>query len=495
MGHNGNEVTNNPVLDHIEKGFDQQTDSRTNWQGSQCIGSGTKQTENRAAVDMSQQAADDHEVDAILADVPPPTQKSLQRQSDSFGMHSPTAGLASNQSEGDVIAFESRSIDSRIRERYHSLMQVVARKLRNHLSSHTLFQKKPIQDTLNKTLTCHRQSCQYLLGERQIEDVVEIVFREICNHNDGFVDSLGAFDRDRDKTDTNQTWAIKRPSCIINAIEPQISAPADPATTISEPQISFFTRSKADGQTHVRVRSPQASITTILSRDSITNIQWLADKHSTITEIRDNRGLSERQANESPECCSTPVGGFSASNGPMRASNSDKDSGMPDLPAAYSGQESDVKVKKQQQSKSTAKVENDDDQEQMISFPPLGKRHCTNEWQIPPTQVIFEDPDKSCLHYLGIDAKSEGAKSCGLNSLLCFAVIHTGTVIVKQGNLKTGFRGSHCDTAGRLGYGNSSCSCTGGWTVRWESKDNFTDFSQRWRGGKQPQWRFTLLFE
>ncbi|KXH68104.1 hypothetical protein CSAL01_06284 [Colletotrichum salicis] len=183
------------------------------------------------------------------------------------------------------------------------LMQQIMGKVRNRLAG----QRRPRDISSNgpkEETTCNQASCQYLLTDDQVQDVVEIVFKEMCKHNTTMEDAI----HNQQATDALvQTRLARKPSCLKTAIELQPARAADPATTISEPEPSFFTRSATDGQVRSRsvVRPPP--ITTIVSRDSITDIRWLTDQQEDRVDQKPDSDEPEPPRHCTDEWLSTPA--------------------------------------------------------------------------------------------------------------------------------------------------------------------------------------------
>ncbi|KAI8156942.1 hypothetical protein K4K49_006750 [Colletotrichum sp. SAR 10_70] len=175
------------------------------------------------------------------------------------------------------------------RGKSHISMHDIVRKVRNHLSSNSRRQtgsseastrpastaQKTPADDIETASVCRRGSCQYVLNDGEVQDVVEIVVHEMCKHG------VGPVDKDQDVAlqpgQEVPRQVVRKPSCLMNALEPQVSDVAEPATTISLPETAFFARSQSDGQIRARVRSSKVSMTTILSKDNVTDIRWAAD--------------------------------------------------------------------------------------------------------------------------------------------------------------------------------------------------------------------------
>ncbi|KAI8314311.1 hypothetical protein K4K61_005076 [Colletotrichum sp. SAR11_59] len=175
------------------------------------------------------------------------------------------------------------------RGKSHISMHDIVRKVRNHLSSNSrrqtgsseasarpaLTAQKTPADDIETASVCRRGSCQYVLNDGEVQDVVEIVVHEMCKHGVGPVDKDQGVALQPGEEVPRQV--VRKPSCLMNALEPHVSDVAEPATTISLPETAFFARSQSDGRIHARVRSSKVSMTTILSKDNVTDIRWAAD--------------------------------------------------------------------------------------------------------------------------------------------------------------------------------------------------------------------------
>ncbi|KAH0432966.1 hypothetical protein CcaCcLH18_06081 [Colletotrichum camelliae] len=175
----------------------------------------------------------------------------------------------------------------------HLSMHEIVRKVRTHLSSNSRRQtrsfaseastqsaptaQKTAADDIETASVCRRGSCQYVLNDGEVQDVVEIVVHEMCKHGAGPADKDQATALQPGEEAASQKRVMRKPSCLMNARGPQVSDAAEPATTISLPETAFFARSQSDGQIHAMVRSSKVSMTTILSKDSVTDIRWAAD--------------------------------------------------------------------------------------------------------------------------------------------------------------------------------------------------------------------------
>ncbi|KAK2766577.1 hypothetical protein CKAH01_15455 [Colletotrichum kahawae] len=177
------------------------------------------------------------------------------------------------------------------RGKSHFSMHDIVRKVRTHLSSNSWRQprsseastqsaptaRKTAADDIETASVCRRGSCQYILNDGEVQGVVEIVVHEMCKHSAGPVDKDQTKALQPGEEALSQKRVTRKPSCLMNAREPQVSDAAEPATTISLPETAFFARSQSDGQIRARVRSSKVSMTTILSKDNVTDIRWGSD--------------------------------------------------------------------------------------------------------------------------------------------------------------------------------------------------------------------------
>ncbi|KAF4418476.1 hypothetical protein CGCF415_v015524 [Colletotrichum fructicola] len=215
---------------------------------------------------------------------PQPISTSKQPRSKSAAPKAP-----SSTTNGGGSISSSKRPGLMARGKSHISMHDIVRKVRNHLSSNSRRQtgsseaspqpaptaQKTPADDIETASVCHRGSCQYVLNDGEVQDVVEIVVHEMCKHG------VGPVDKDQGVVlqpgDEVPRQVVRKPSCLMNAFGPQVSDLVEPATTISLPETAFFARSQSDGQIRARVRSSKVSMTTILSKDNVTDIRWAAD--------------------------------------------------------------------------------------------------------------------------------------------------------------------------------------------------------------------------
>ncbi|OHE91301.1 hypothetical protein CORC01_13416 [Colletotrichum orchidophilum] len=285
------------------------------------------------------------------------------------------------------------------------LMQAIMGKVRNRLAGHrrvgSISPNSPGVPEL-----CSQGSCQYLINDDQVQDVVEIVFQEMCKHNTA-MDAFKTTIPQQADDSSMQTRLIRKPSCLKTAIELQPARAADPATTISEPETSFFTRSATDGQVRSKGIARPVPITTIISRDSITDIRWLSDIHASQVDQESISDASEAPASAVSQGNSSSM--FNVSSiieGIGRTVASEVALEPLDFQGFCLGSESVSKVHRRKENVEESSVDGDDGTSSITSFPSLPQRHCTNEWLRSPADLAAsEDKGKIEMYHLGIDAR------------------------------------------------------------------------------------------
>ncbi|KAK1988161.1 hypothetical protein LZ30DRAFT_766223 [Colletotrichum cereale] len=236
---------------------------------------------------------------------------------------------------------------------------------------------------------CPREPCQYVLDDSQVQGLVEIVFQEMCKH-DASSQSAPATRSYQATGDSVLKWLSRKPSCLKSSIKPRPSTTAGPATTISEPETSFFARSASDGQVYSKTRSQQAPATTIVSQVGSTDILW-----------RDNMGTGPGL----PQCTS-PVLDTSTDKEPCRAPRSAVAREAPDLLGFSIEPQPPSRTSEDKENIKELIIEDKEEKDRgMTSFPALSKRHCTNDWLSPPTSFV-DSEDVTDMYHLGIDARS-----------------------------------------------------------------------------------------
>ncbi|TQN71318.1 hypothetical protein CSHISOI_04165 [Colletotrichum shisoi] len=328
-----------------------------------------------------------------------------------------SALTTSSQTQGDIASIEDPSFvqpgltpSSPGRHGYmlwgkpHGIMQSIMAKVRNHLAGHRKPDIMPAGETAISAI-CPRSSCQYILSDTQVQDVVEIVFQEMCKHGASIQD-LKAVGSQQTTGNADHTRLSRKPSCLKNAIEPQSATKADPAITLSEPKPSFFTRSTSDRQARSRTMSQQMPVTTTVCGKNRTSIRWSESRQTDETDLeavknapqvpritslqpRSSSMLNPNTTDEAPRLVSTQTVGSETPifHGFSLGSNTD---------SAISLQKKNINESGTQDDKMASR--------RMTSFPALPKRHCTNEWTSSPASFIAPENDTNMYH-LGIDAR------------------------------------------------------------------------------------------
>ncbi|KAK1724916.1 hypothetical protein CaCOL14_010611 [Colletotrichum acutatum] len=334
-----------------------------------------------------------------------PTTTPIRGRRNNSGSHSSiNVRYSRHSSRSEHLSDTPRRSGHSIWGKPNTLMQQIMGKVRVRLTSQRRTPGIASNDPDGATL-CNKATCQYVLTDDQVQDVVEIVFKEMCKHNKTMEDVIKP---QQANNTVVQTKLARKPSFLKTAIELQHARAADTATTISEPETSFFTRSATDGQVRSRSVARPAPITTIVSRDSITDIQWLAD---TLAEQSNQTREPVSDAFELPTSAVSQTNSsmFNVSRiieGLNRDSDSDAVSDVPDFHGFSLGSQHVDELNRQKENVKETSVDNE--ASSITSFPSLPQRHCTSEWLSAPATLIpleHEDKDKVNMYHLGIDAR------------------------------------------------------------------------------------------
>ncbi|KAK1478481.1 hypothetical protein CCUS01_04826 [Colletotrichum cuscutae] len=334
-----------------------------------------------------------------------PTTMPIRGRRDISGSHSSINGRHSrHSSRSEHLSDTPRRSSHSIWGKPNTLMQQIMGKVRVRLAGQRTTPAISPDDPDGGT-PCNKASCQYVLTDDQVQDVVEIVFKEMCKHNTTMEDAI----KTQQATDTAvQTNLARKPSFLKTAIEPRPARAADPATTINEPETSFFNRSAVDGQVRSRSVARPAPITTIVSRDSITDIRWLAD---TLAEHSDQtrEPVSDASVVQTSAVSRTNSSMFNVSSiieELSRASDSDTLSDTTDFHGFSLGSHLVGELGRQKENLKESSV--DDEASSITSFPSLPQRHCTDEWLSTPASLVplqHQDESKVNMYHMGIDAR------------------------------------------------------------------------------------------
>ncbi|KAJ0165905.1 hypothetical protein CTA2_9531 [Colletotrichum tanaceti] len=288
----------------------------------------------------------------------------------------------------------------------HGVMQGIMAKVRNHLAGH----RKPdsvLPREANLSAMCPRSSCQYILSDAQVQDVVEIVFQEMCKHGAPFQDPQ-AVGSQQTTGNAAHTRLIRKPSCLKNAIEPQSATKADPKITLSEPKPSFYTRSTSDGQVRSRTMSQQIPFTTTVYRNNRTNHRWYESRPTGKSDLEPVNDAPQVPRTTSLQPSSSIMLNPNATNEASRLTSTQtvrSDSETPDFHGFSLGSHTESAISLRKENINESGI--DDDRmgnRNMTSFPALPNRQCTNEWISPPASFDARENGTNMYH-LGIDAR------------------------------------------------------------------------------------------
>ncbi|UPK91792.1 hypothetical protein LCI18_002727 [Fusarium solani-melongenae] len=249
----------------------------------------------------------------------------------------------------------------------------------------------------------------YLVGDEDIRDIVRIVLEE------------GGKRKSMVETERKSTKGSARSRSLptldesSNAFIPQSGTLASPATTISLPKTAYTSINSTDMKVHTKTRGADTDTTaTVVSRQSVAEITWAQNYPPNYDEASGSHGRA------ASDC-------FSPTHGPLPSSLDDR---RQSHPAAAN---SDFVLRHFITSRSTAEILADimcnksfekhqriSDGTVITSFPKLLSRHCTSDWQSPPTDI--EDLNKhtsSTLYRRGVDAHcgNKSASSSGSQDL------------------------------------------------------------------------------
>ncbi|KAF4979561.1 hypothetical protein FZEAL_4265 [Fusarium zealandicum] len=260
----------------------------------------------------------------------------------------------------------------------------------------------------------------YLVGDKDIRDVVRIVMEEMqksvqVSKPEGRTTKGCSGNRSLPKLDEAG-----------KAIIPPLVTVADPATTLSLPTTSYASINATDMQVHTKTReSASDATTTVVSRRSVAEIHWAQTYPQNYNATMTTHGRTVS------DCCSPTHGGLSLCFGDRRQSHS----------GAVNGE---FVLRHYKTSKSTAEIladiicnknavgtpERVSDGTVITSFPKLPSRG-TSDWLSPPTYIdgsSHSTPTPSTLYRQGVDAH------CG-NETAVSSVSHEEPMEPRQCNL------------------------------------------------------------
>lgn len=234
----------------------------------------------------------------------------------------------------------------------------------------------------------------YLVGDEDIRDIVRIVLEEGVKRK-----SVVEIERKSTKGSA-RSRSLPTLDESSNAFVPHSGTLADPATTISLPKTAYTSINSTDMKVHTKTRGADTDTTaTVVSRQSVAEITWAQNYPPNYDEGSGSHGRA------ASDC-------FSPTHGRLPSSLDDR---RQSHPAAAN---SDFILRHYTTSRSTAEILADimcnksfekhqriSDGTVITSFPKLLSRHCTSDWQSPPTDI--EDLNKhtsSTLYRQGVDA-------------------------------------------------------------------------------------------
>lgn len=145
-----------------------------------------------------------------------PTTMPIRGRRDIPGSHSSiNARHGRHSSRSEHLSDTPRRSGPNIWGKPNTLMQQIMGKVRVRLAGQRRTTNISPSDTDGGT-PCNQASCQYVLTDDQVQDVVEIVFKEICKHNTTMEDAI----KTQQATNTVvETKLARKPSFLKTAIE------------------------------------------------------------------------------------------------------------------------------------------------------------------------------------------------------------------------------------------------------------------------------------
>ncbi|KAJ3513232.1 hypothetical protein NM208_g15215 [Fusarium decemcellulare] len=233
----------------------------------------------------------------------------------------------------------------------------------------------------------------YLVGDKDIRDVVKIVMEETQK-------SSTVVEPKRKSTKGSAgSRSLPRLDEASNAIIPPSVTVANPATTISLPRTSYTNINANDMQVHTKTRGAESDATAVISHQSVSEITW-AQKYPPGYD-----SPTGSQGRAVSDC-------FSPTHGALVLCSEDRRQSHPVMVKG------EFVFRHYTSSKSTAEIlagiicDKSSGKQQRVSegtvitsFPKLRPRHCTNEWLTPPMSIEdLNQPSPSTLYRQGVDA-------------------------------------------------------------------------------------------
>lgn len=228
------------------------------------------------------------------------------------------------------------------------------------------------------------------MNDADIVEAVDIMIKELkksisCSDDTGTV---------KQQLTTGKMPVLPQLNCIRKSITPQISAAADPATTISMPK-TYFTHTNWLGVKGAasELELDTSTRATIMSRSSIADVLWSDNSFYPSNMVSESR-LTKPDRRNSREAENRPINNV-----------------------ALSQPEGDVDYLSHHHSNSPALAtrgtfrkrlsRSTDEESNMTSFPELRPRHCTNDWLNPPVEIDqLNRIPATDLYHRGVDAHS-----------------------------------------------------------------------------------------
>lgn len=254
----------------------------------------------------------------------------------------------------------------------------------------------------------------YLVGDRELRDVVKIVIDEAYKARQSNVRKR------RNTYDAARSRSLPRLDA--NAIIVPSVTIAGPATTISLPKTSFANLAASDMKVHTKTRGTESStMTTIVSRQSVAEITWSRypeDYHSA--EYTALQSHSRAQS----DCC-PPINEATSSWAYKNRRQSQPPQTTEDFVLRhYSTSQMTADFHTSNEPKTAPDGEQGTGDETVItSFPALLSRHCTGDGLSTPTNICkFIEAPPQTLYQEGVDAHcgnaSKASKAFGKSQKL-----------------------------------------------------------------------------
>ncbi|KAL3600332.1 hypothetical protein FPOAC2_04569 [Fusarium poae] len=236
----------------------------------------------------------------------------------------------------------------------------------------------------------------YLIGDKDIRDVVSIVLSEVFKN--------GQIDRSerRTTTESSEDRPLPKLDGDSNTILMPTPTAVDPATTINLPNTSYANINASDMQVHTKVRGAESdATTTVITRRSVAEIVWSRAYPEGYGPDSQTHGRTVS------DCCSPTHGGSRSCTDDRRQSHPKVAQGDPTL-RHYTTPKSTAEILADIMcNKNFEKQLRVSDGTVITSFPRLFSRDLTSDW--PRSSIDGGDlnkPAASTLYHHGVDARS-----------------------------------------------------------------------------------------